>query len=244
LAEYVYGIVSGTSAPPSGHGIAGAPLHLIAGDGAAALVSDLPDDNLRLGREEIVTHARVLEDALGRGTVLPMRFGVVLEGPEQVRERILEGHADELTEQLERFAGKVEVNIRVLYEEEPLMREIVARDPQIARLRSGLKGKPEDATYYDRIRLGELVAAAVERAREADAQSILEVLSQHALAAEVGEPPHERVALSASFLVARERLGAFDAALEDIARGQSGRMRFKYTGPLPPHSFVELAGAG
>ena len=243
MAEYVYGIVAGTSEPPTGSGIGGAPVHLIAGDGAAALVSDLPDEELRLGREELVTHARVLEDALGRGTVLPMRFGVVLEGPDEVRERILEGHASELARQLEQFAGKVEVNIRAVYEEQPLMREIVKREPEIARLRSELRGKPEDATYYDRIRLGELVAAAVERAREADAQMILDVLNQHAAAAEVGNPAHERVALSASFLLERERIVAFDTALEELARDQSGRVRFKYTGPLPPHSFVELAGA-
>jgi hypothetical protein len=49
--------------------------------------------------------------------------------------------------------------------------------------------------------------------------------------------------LSASFLVDREQLNQFDEALEEVAAGQAGRIRFKLTGPLPPHSFVELAGA-
>ena len=34
----------------------------------------------------------------------------------------------------------------------------------------------------------------------------------------------------------------FDQVLEQIAAEQAERMRFKYTGPLPPHSFVELSG--
>ena len=80
------------------------------------------------------------------------------------------------------------------------------------------------------------------RKRETDARSIVEALLQVASAIEVAPPAHERVALSAAFLVQRDRLRAFDEVLEAFAGGQAGRLRFKYTGPLAPHSFVELAG--
>src|SRR5919198_1315240 len=33
---------------------------------------------------------------------------------------------------------------------------------------------------------------------------------------------------------------AFDAAMDELASGQAGRIDFKYVGPLPPHSFVSL----
>jgi len=62
-------------------------------------------------------------------------------------------------------------------------------------------------------------------------------------AAELAPPPHERIVLNASFLVDSSRLTEFDAAVEQVGESQGGRMRFKYTGPLPPHSFVELTGA-
>ena len=62
------------------------------------------------------------------------------------------------------------------------------------------------------------------------------------LAVEIGDPSHERVALSASFLVEREQLARFDETLEDVARAQAGRLRFKLTGPLPPHSFPRSRG--
>lgn len=243
MAEYVYGIVDAGAQEPTGSGIRGAPLRLIPGETAAALVSALEGEELRFGREEAMTHARVLEDALSRGTVLPMRFGVVVADDDEVRARILDSHGSELAAQLEQLAGKVELAVRAVYEEEQLMREIVHSNPEIARRREQLRGQPEDATYYERIGLGELVSDAVERARENDAHTILEVLSPLALAVEIGQPSHERVVLSASFLVAREGLERFDQALEEIAAGQAGRMRFKLTGPLPPHSFVQLAGA-
>src|SRR5438270_6277573 len=206
MATYVYGIVgSGTEAPRAA-GIADAPLELIAAGGAAALVSELPGTEPRLGREEILTHSRVLEEAMSAGTVLPMRFGMVMQGAEVVRERLLDAHAPELMHQLEQLAGKLECNVRVVYDEEALMRDVVQRDTAIARLRDSLRGKPDDATYYERIRLGELVAEAVDRLRQLDAGEIIDALAPLAVDLAIADPAHERVVVSASFLVERDRL--------------------------------------
>jgi hypothetical protein len=123
------------------------------------------------------------------------------------------------------------------------MREVLAENPQIASLRESVRAKPQDAAYYERIELGERVAEAIERKRELDADQIVAALSVVADAVELSAPGHERVALNASFLVARDRLKDFDGVLDAFAEGQGGRLRFKYTGPLPPHSFVEFSGA-
>lgn len=238
MTDYVYGIVETGTPPPEGPGVAGSAVRVLADGEAAALVSDMEGDAPRLGREELLAHAAVLEQALARGTVLPMRFGIVMEDDAAVRERLLENHAGDLRAQLEEFKDKVEVNIRATYDEERLMREVLGESRELAELREALKGRPEDATYYERIRLGELVAKAIDRKRAIDSQNIVDALAQVSLASRVGEPAHERVALNAAFLVERGRLGQFDEVLEAFAAGQSGRIRFKYTGPLPPHSFV------
>jgi Gas vesicle synthesis protein GvpL/GvpF len=242
MAEYVYGIVEAASSPPDRAGIGDAPIRVIAGDGAAALVSDLPGDVLELGPRDLLTHSSVLTDALDGGTVLPMRFGVVMDGADEVRRDLLESHADMFRTQLDRFEGMVEYSLRVVYEEQALIKEIVGGDREIASLRDAVRGKPEEATYFDRITLGQLVAEAVARKRDADALELLDSLTRTAEAVEVGEPVHERMVLSASFLLSREQQRRFDDLLERLARERSDRMRFKLTGPLPPHSFVELDG--
>jgi hypothetical protein len=239
-ATYVYGVLRADNEPPGIAGIGGAPLQEVKGDGVAALVSDLTDRELTLGREEMTTHARVLEEALQRGTVLPMRFGVVMAGEPAVKSHLLDAHGDELRRQLSELDGKVELRLRAVYDEPTLMREVVAEDQEIARLRESLRGTSEDASYYGRIQLGEMVAQAVERKREGDAAQILDALTPLALAVQVGEAANERIAVNASFLVERDRMAEFDAAVDDIGRVQADRMRLKYTGPLPPHSFVEL----
>lgn len=241
MAEYVYGVVEADARLPEETGIAGEPLRLIGGDGPSALVSHVVDDELRFGREEMVAHARVLENAVQSGaTVLPMRFGVVMT-PEEVRGRLLDGHAEELRAQLAELAGKVELSVRVTYDEDVVMREIVSRSREIASLRERVQSLPEDAAYYDRIRLGELVAHELDRRREADAAELVAELETVSLASVVSAPAHERVVLNASFLVGRNDTAAFDATLERQAEQRHDRMRFRCVGPLPPHSFVDLA---
>ena len=57
----------------------------------------------------------------------------------------------------------------------------------------------------------------------------------------VDQEPIEHQVLRASFLVERGHVSAFDAAMDDLAREHAGRIRFKYVGPLAPHSFVSVA---
>src|SRR5947209_8393638 len=237
---YVYGVLSADARAPQIAGIGAAPLREVASDGVAALVSDLADRELVFGRDQVTTHARVLEQTLEHATVLPMRFGVVMEGDTAVKEHLLDAHHDELIRQLDELRGKVELRVRAVYEEEQVMREVLMEDLEIQRLRDRLRDAPDDATYYGRIQLGELVANALEHKRAADAARILEALEPFALASHVGEPANERIVISGSFLVEHQAMATFDEVVDALGRAHAGRIRIKYTGPLPPHSFVNL----
>src|SRR5919202_5864869 len=99
--KYVYGVVRAKGrAKPKGKGIAGKPLKVVTANGIGALTSDVPSDELEAGRDELLTHSRVLENALEKGVVLPMRFGVVMPDEETVRTELLDAHREELEAQL------------------------------------------------------------------------------------------------------------------------------------------------
>jgi hypothetical protein len=244
-AKYVYGVVrADPKRTPRARGIGKKKVRIVDADGLGALTTDIPPGELEAGREELLAHARVLERAIEQGTVLPMQFGVVMPDESAVREQLLEPHRLELEAQLEEMEDKFEVNLKAMYDERALLTEVINEDPEIAKLRGSLQGQPEDAVHFERIRLGELIAGAVNEKRDRDADEILRRLAKNAVAVEVGEPVHERMALNASFLVDRSRQKEFDAEVDRIAAEQGERMRFKYTGPLAPHSFVELAMEG
>lgn len=240
-AKYVYGVIPAAgAAPPRGPGIDDASIGVIPHGGVAALTSDVPGDFLEAGREELLRHSRVLEETMERSVVLPMRFGVVLPDEETVHQRLLDPYEEELEAQLKAMEGKVEITLKGIYDEGAILREVIAEDRGIAKLREAIHGKPEEATYYQRIELGELIAAALEEKRAAAAPQIVDRLVPFAVDIKVGEPVHERMAVNASFLVERDRLKEFDRVVDEIGAEQAGRIQLKYTGPLPPHSFVEL----
>ena len=244
-AKYVYGVVPGIGAsPPQGPGIDDAPVGVIPHGRVAALASDVPGEFLEAGREELLRHSRVLEETMEHSVVLPMRFGVVLPDEETVHQRLLDPYGEELEAQLEAMEGKVEITIKGIYDEAAILREVIAEDRSIAKLREAMHGKPEEATYYQRIELGELIAAALEEKRAAAAPQVIDRLAGLAVDVRVGEPVHERMAVNASFLVERSRLKEFDRVVDQIGVEQAGRIQLKYTGPLPPHSFVELGIGG
>lgn len=237
---YVYGVVRDEPPEIGSPGIGGSAPYVVEAGGIAALVSDVPNRELVLGREEMATHEQVLEAAMRHGTVLPMRFGVVMASAEAVRGEFLQRHHDDLDRQLQELDGHAEMRLRGVYEESALMRRVVQENPRIARMREALRDVPEAAAHFQKIALGELIAEAVDRRREADTEAIVGPLQALAAATELAAPAHERIAVQASFLVDLDELDAFDAAVEDAGRRFSGLIRFRLTGPLPPHSFVHL----
>src|SRR3954462_5783724 len=181
-SKYVYGVVRGKGrAKPKGKGIAGKPLKVVAANGLRALTSDVPGEELEAGRDELLTHSRVLEEALGDGVVLPMQFGVVIPDEGAVRAELLDAQREALEAQLEEMSGKVEMNVKAIYDEGAVLRAVLAENPDVARMREKLQGRSEDATYYERIHLGELIVGALEQKRAADEQAIVDGLSPKAL---------------------------------------------------------------
>ena len=235
---YVYGVVGAQAQAPAGTGIDDQPLRLVQSEAVAAVVSDIHGEQPEFARAALTAHSDALEAVLAVATVLPMRFGVIMESEEAVQERLLQPHQVELREQLDRLEGRVELTLRATYEEAPLMREILASEPRIRELHATNRGG-----YLEQVQLGEMIAKAVEQRRRRDTDQILASLAPLAEDIQLGEPRHERMALSASFLIPRDGIAAFDAAVDDVGRTQKHRMRLRYAGPLPPHSFVNLQGA-
>jgi hypothetical protein len=117
----------------------------------------------------------------------------------------------------------------------------VAGNAELARLREE-SARLGDAGYYQRVRLGELVAGLVDECRRKDGHAILSAVSK-ATEDVVIDDPGEYDALKASFLVKRKQVDRFDARLEDLARKLQPVVRFEVIGPLPPTAFAASATA-
>jgi hypothetical protein len=239
-ACYVYGIVpSRTELPAGARGVGdpGGEVLLVRHGQIAAVVSGVPVDSALGTRRDLLRHSGLL-DAIVRSTpVLPMRFGAVLADAEAVIEELLARHHRHFARALYALDGLAQFTVKARYVEEAVLREVIAQEPQIARLRDWLRDQPVDAGYYHRIHLGELVAGAVARRREADTVALLEELAPYARSMTWRPGPAGDSIVDAALLVDRAVWPALERGMEDIAERRAERVRLRLLGPLAPYDF-------
>jgi hypothetical protein len=241
MSSYVYGVIPAADAAAwTGADGIGGPVHTVQAGDLAALVSDVPADTTPGRRVDLEAHRRVLAHAIEQGSVIPMRFGMVMDDEDVVRERLLTRHASELGDLITSLDGQVQMTVRAFYAENALLQSAIASNEEIARRSEAVAGLPELDSRPERIALGELVAAAVDQRRALDEQALLERLRPLAEDVRVDSPGGERVALNAQLLVRRDRRPALDAAIADLTPALEGYLALRYIGPLPPYSFSEL----
>src|SRR4051794_14577221 len=135
---WVYGIVPAGASLETLDSRAGNELpevSLVEAGDLAAIVSDRPADDPKATRDQALAHARVLEAAVHDASVVPFRFGIICSDDEEVGNDLLQARHDEFAQLLETVEGRVQMVLKVTYEEEALLREILEAEPEIAQLR-------------------------------------------------------------------------------------------------------------
>jgi hypothetical protein len=240
VALYVYGIMRSRDAARA----VGAPegrvaVETVQHEQISALVSPTEGGGIRLRRDNILAHADVLQAAFEHGPVLPYRFGTVVPDAETMTREVLAPSADGLAARLEALDGRVEMQLKAVYAEEPLLRSVLARDPKLARSVQRNREMPAAATHFERIRIGEAIAAAVQARGAADGEAFLTALAAIAVDHVISPPHHERAVMNVAFLVDRADLARFDQAVEALSEERGDEIEFKLIGPMPPYSFAD-----
>jgi hypothetical protein len=244
---YVYGITTRGAAVPPGLRGTGQPAGLVAlaGYGAiAAIISRVLADQPLGTPADARAHAAVLAVMAEAVPVLPMRFGAVMADGDAVVAELLGPHHDTFAASLARLDGHQQFTIKGKYIGDVALREALAAAPEAMRLRELLRGRDIDVYRQDSIRLGELVARALERMRMADLQTLADAVAPYAAAIVPRTPSGADGAVDAAFLVRRPQRSGFEQAAEDLARCWRNRIRLRLLGPLAPYDFAEVLPEG
>ena|SRR5215218_6306760 len=242
MALHVYGVVAAATPLPDGlRGRQEARLRLIVHGDLAAVVSGI-DANARVRRDDLLAHARVLEALVEGATVLPMRFGVIVENDEEVARNILEAGESGLTSLLKSFDGRVQLTVRASHDEDQALRDLLRERPDIRSLRDQTGGGP--ASYHSQLRLGEAVAVGLGALASSDAAMLHAELSGLAERVVLHEVTGKNQVLDAAMLVKRDARTRTDEGIARLSRTLPHRLRLRYVGPQPPYSFVDTELAG
>jgi len=207
----------------------------------AAVVSDSPVVEYESSRRNMMAHTLVLEEVMREFTILPVRFDTVApSGAEAIQEKVLKRRFGEFHGLLQGMEGRVELGLKAFWYEDIIFREIVEENPPIRHLRDSLMDRRPEETYYERIRLGEMIENAMWKKRDEDGERILARLRPLVYQTRGNKLVTDRMALNAAFLVDEARQGEFDEVVKGIDEEMGKRFIFKYVGPVPPYNFVNI----
>lgn len=256
LAHYVYGVVSPRTEMPAG--LAGVdPRHevfLVEEEGLAALVSRVSlaefgerplHDNLNdVGwlEEKARAHEHVLDVALRRGVVVPLRLCTIYSGEEQVRE-MLDRECAVMMDALERLEGRAEWGVKAIAEPGALERAASERAGDGPEQNEASRG----AAYMNQRRREARAQADGEEIAHEWATAIHDLLADAASEALLNPIQRAEVSghegdmlLNGVYLVEDDAVASFSSLVDRLAEEQRPRgVAVELTGPWPPYNFVK-----
>lgn len=235
---YVYGVVGAGDDLPAVTGLDDEEIFLVPHAEVAAVVSWLPADRSPARRADLLAHGRVLDTVAAERPVIPVRFGSIMFSVDDVVQELLAPNAERFADVLAGLAGRAQFTLQARYDEDAVLAEVVSQDHEIADLRRRTREAPGIETYGERVRLGELVARAVDAKREFDTATLMDALVPHCVAYNERQGSGLDHLADVAFLVDDDQREEFESVAEDMAAAMVGRARLRLLGPLPPYDFV------
>lgn len=228
--KYIYGIMTSNGnveLPIRG-------VYTVSYNNLSAIVKDAPIKTYDADEKALLAHNSVLDKIIRSHTVLPMRFGTVARTEVEVKD-ILKNAYSVLSNRLLRIRDKVEFDIEIsIVNEQSIIKEILEKNKEIQELRDKLISQGQNVRVQDKLLIGKMIANNVARYKIDVIKDILTTLKPYyALYKLITDT-------NIAFLVTKNRMVEFESTIYKLGERYGDRLKFKYTGPLAPYSFVEL----
>jgi hypothetical protein len=209
-------------------------------DSLAAVVGDLnPRQKILPLRKNLDPHHKVIREVMKTTTILPMTFGHVARSEAEIA-RALKRNREAIADQLDRVDGKAEMCLKVKWDVDNLFEYFIEIDPELRELRDRIFGGGVPASQAEKIELGRLFEERRTREREAETDRLLDRFRSLCTDTKVNPPKSDAMIMDLAFLVARDRVAAFEEHVHKLAGSYSAQYVFDYSGPWAPFNFVDL----
>jgi hypothetical protein len=238
---YIYGIVDKSGFKKfSFTGVGETDVYTINHQKIAAIVSDTEFSEIDPTRKNVQAHTIVQDELLKEFTLLPMGFGMVAAGKDEVL-GLLEKNYEGLTTELSRLSGYVEVELKLYWDPEIIIKEVQGESQELSRIKTKINAASSLLEKRNLlIEAGKLVDNIVLDWKTRYAGMVYSILSELSYQAKMNNPVGLKNLLNASFLIEKTHEGEFKKQVYELDSKFQGKVNFKYIGPMPPYNFVDL----
>ncbi len=145
-----------------------------------------------------------------------------------------------MRESLARFSGLVEVEAAATWD---LAREValIARQPEVVAAKATAEQASPEERFAQQVKVGQIVKAALDQRRARHRQMLLREVGPLAKSVQCNAVLADELVFNVAFLLERQALPAFDAALERLDVALAGSLSLRRIGPLPLYSFATVS---
>jgi hypothetical protein len=223
-------------------GIEGEKVYTVHEGSMAVVVSDTTkkDGEYLITRDYTIAHQRVLEGMMGKGyDILPISFGTVADSDSLIKEKLLRERRSEFDKAFAYINGKIELNLKVLWNDIASVFRELAKESGIVRRAKQASGHGA-LGRFQAANVGEMVKKTLDVKRTKAAERVISQLKPLAVDTRSGEILQDAMVCNETFLVPKNLGKEYDKRIRELARSSQDKMNFVNYGPLPPYNFVSI----
>jgi len=241
--QYIYCIVGTGEARnfgPIGIGDRGDPVTTISYKDLGVVVSSVPMTKYVVSKETMLSHEKVIEAVMKDHALLPVRFYTVAPNAEEIRS-LLRRRYLEFKKLLRELDNKVELGLKAFWRDmNAIFQELASESGEKKRLRVRMTNCSAKEAGQDKDAASEMFKQALEHKKAKEKEALLQPLRHLSSDSCLNTTYGDDMLMNASFLVDRAWEKEFDREVEELTAQYKDRIEFKYIGPAPPYSFVNI----
>ncbi len=204
------------------------------------LCSAAQQERYLASRKNLLGHEKVLESAMQAGyrTLLPLQFGLMTDSWEAVTQQLIHPHGEGLKRLFAKLDGQREVGVKVLWQADEELNQLMAEDERLRHQRDRLEGKL--LSMDEVVTIGQAIEGAIAQRKAAIVEAFRAGLTPLATAAIENDPLTDAMIFNAAYLIPWDSEPHFGQVVEALDAAFNDRLRIRYNNFTAPFNFAQL----
>jgi hypothetical protein len=239
---YLYGIFPATGIQEMTlEGLDRQPVFSHTVDEFTFLYSEAQQERYLASRRNLLGHERVLEQAMEHGyrTLLPLQFGLIIDNWATVEEQLIKTQGEGLKKLFSKLEGMREVSIKIFWEADRELEDLMAENTALQAERDRLEGKSLSMDQI--VKIGQAIEQEINNRKQAIIDRFQEALDELAIERIENDLLTDTMIYNAAYLIPWEAESQFSEQVEALDQEFENRLRIRYNNFTAPFNFAQLA---
>lgn len=189
--------------------------------------------------KDLVIHQSVIEKVMKRFTILPVKFGTMVETEDEVIKFLEKGYVL-LSNELDKMEGKIELDLVAWWDTPKIVATISQHNHEIQEKQQELALKGDKVSIEDKVKLGICIEKALKAEKMRAHRLILQALQQETEDVCPHDLASNEMIFNAAFLLEKKNEELFHTVVHHLDHQLESNVNFRVVGPLPPYSFSTI----